>query len=83
VHFDLAKEMVVAALEQIGCVLFGMGVFASCRFLPYQMFAAAVWCLAAGLACLAFGDEQRALPLWMLGLGFWIGQLAPTQMETG
>jgi hypothetical protein len=55
-------------------VLFSMGVFASCRFLPRPIFAVGVWYLAAGLTCLALGGA-RALSPWAMGLPFGIGQL--------
>jgi hypothetical protein len=50
-------------------------VFASCRFLPRQMFAVGVWYLAAGLFCLAAGSAARALSPWMMGIPFGVGQL--------
>jgi hypothetical protein len=56
-------------------LLFSMGVFASCRFLPRQMFAVGVWYLAAGLTCLALGGGTRAFSPWAMGLPFGIGQL--------
>jgi hypothetical protein len=56
-------------------VLFSMGVFASCRFLPRQMFAVGVWYLAAGLTCLALGSGTRAFSPWAMGLPFGFGQL--------
>ena len=56
-------------------VLFSMGVFASCRFLPRQMFAVGVWYLAAGLTCLALGSGARAFSPWAMGLPFGFGQL--------
>lgn len=56
-------------------LIFSLGVFASCRFLPRQMFAVGVWYLAAGLFCLAAGSETRALSPWALGIPFGIGQL--------
>jgi hypothetical protein len=55
-------------------VLFSMGVFASCRFLPRQMFAVGVWYLAAGLTCLALGASRSFSP-WAMGVPFGIGQL--------
>jgi hypothetical protein len=54
-------------------VLFSMGVFASCRFLPRQMFAVGVWYLAAGVTCLALGSG--AFSPWAMGLPFGFGQL--------
>jgi hypothetical protein len=56
-------------------LIFSLGVFASCRFLPRQMFAVGVWYLAAGLACLAIGGATRSLSPWMMGIPFGVGQL--------
>ena len=56
-------------------LIFSLGVFASCRFLPRQMFAVGVWYLAAGLCCLAVASATRALSPWAMGIPFGIGQL--------
>jgi hypothetical protein len=56
-------------------VVFSLGVFASCRFLPRAMFAAGMWYLCCGLMCLSVGAGQRALGPWMMGVPFGVGQL--------
>jgi hypothetical protein len=56
-------------------LIFSLGVFASCRFLPRQMFAVGVWYLAAGLFCLAAASTTRVLSPWMMGIPFGVGQL--------
>jgi hypothetical protein len=56
-------------------VLFSLGVFSSCQFLPRQTFAVGVWYLAAGLTCLALGAGERAFSPWAMGLPFGVGQL--------
>jgi hypothetical protein len=56
-------------------LIFSLGVFASCRFLPRQMFVVGVWYLATGLACLAAAGATRALSPWMMGIPFGAGQL--------
>ena len=56
-------------------LIFSLGVFASCRFLPRQMFAVGVWYLAAGLFCVAAGSDTRALSPWTMGIPFGVGQL--------
>jgi hypothetical protein len=56
-------------------LIFGLGVFASCRFLPRQMFAVGVWYLAAGLFCLVAGSATRSLSPWTMGIPFGVGQL--------
>jgi hypothetical protein len=56
-------------------LLFSLGVFASCRFLPRLTFAVGVWYLIAGLTTLlAQGESQTLLP-WTMGIAFGIGQL--------
>ncbi len=54
-------------------VVFSLGIFASCRFLPRTMVAAGAWYLAWGLMSLHFGDA-RALSPWIMGLAFGAGQ---------
>jgi hypothetical protein len=55
-------------------VIFGLGIFSSCRFLPRLMIVAGVWYLLTGLICIALGDS-RALAPWTMGLGYGVGQL--------
>ena len=55
-------------------VVFGLGVFASCRSLPRGMFAVGVWYLAAGLAVLALSGDAPFSALAM-AIPFGIGQL--------
>ena len=56
-------------------LVFCLGVFASCRLLPAPTFAAGVWYLACGLACLALGSRGEALSPWAMGIPFGVGQL--------
>jgi hypothetical protein len=56
-------------------VLFSLGVFASCRFLPRPMFAVGLWYLATGLGCLAAGGGSHAFAPWLMGVPFGVGQL--------
>ncbi|HVC00856.1 MAG TPA: hypothetical protein VND80_01510 [Steroidobacteraceae bacterium] len=56
-------------------LLFSLGIFASCRFLPRQMFIVGAWYLSAGLICLALGDGAGALSPWEMGIPFGVGQL--------
>jgi hypothetical protein len=56
-------------------VIFSLGVFASCRFLPRQMFAVGAWYLAAGLVCLLLASGHHALSPWAMGIPFGVGQL--------
>jgi hypothetical protein len=56
-------------------LIFSLGVFASCRFLPRQMFAVGLWYLAAGLFFLAAGSATHELSSWSMGIPFGVGQL--------
>jgi hypothetical protein len=62
-------------LPGLWAVIFSLGVFASCRFLPRQMFAVGAWYLAAGLVSLLVAAGRHALLPWATGLPFGIGQL--------
>jgi hypothetical protein len=55
-------------------VVFSLGVFASCRFLPRPVGAVGAWYLLAGLTCMALGDA-RALSPWAMGIPYGVGQL--------
>ena len=55
-------------------IIFSLGVFSSCRFLPRPMVAAGAWYLATGLICISLGDS-RALSPWAMGIPFAAGQL--------
>ena len=61
-------------LPGIWQVIFGLGVFSSCRFLPRPMIAAGMWYLLTGLSCLAMGGG-RALSPWAMGISYGAGQL--------
>jgi len=56
-------------------IMFGLGVFASCRYLPRAMFIAGVWYLACGLGCLALAQADRSFSPWAMGVPFGVGQL--------
>ena len=56
-------------------ILFSLGVFASCRFLPREMVVAGIWYLAAGLTCLIVESGTRSLSPWSMGIPFGVGQL--------
>src|SRR5882724_2886413 len=81
VGFLLAVVMMRVAAEECWMLpglwelIFSLGVFASCRFLPRQMFAVGVWYLAAGLFCLVAGSATRSLSPWTMGIPFGVGQL--------
>ena len=56
-------------------IVFGLGVFASCRCLPRPMLMAGVWFLLTGLACVSFGGNRALAPAMMsvpyaVGMGY-------------
>lgn len=56
-------------------LIFSLGVFASCRFLPRQMFAVGIWYLGCGLLCLLIESNRQMLSPWAMGIPFGVGQL--------
>lgn len=56
-------------------MLFSLGVFASCRFLPRGTFWVGVWYLATGMTCLALGSNAWAFSPWEMGVPFGVGHL--------
>jgi hypothetical protein len=56
-------------------MVFSLGVFASCRFLPRQMFAVGMWYLVSGLTCLMIASGPQVLSPWEMGIPFGVGQL--------
>jgi hypothetical protein len=63
----------VWVLPGIWQIVFSLGIFASCRFLPKAMLAAGAWYLLTGLVCVALGDA-RALSPWAMGIPYAVGQ---------
>lgn len=55
-------------------IIYSLGIFSSCRFLPRPMLAAGGWYLITGLGCIAMGDS-RALSAYAMGIPFGLGQL--------
>ena len=70
-HFVPAALWMLPGIWQ---VIFSLGVFSSCRFLPRPMLAAGAWYLLTGLFSIALGDA-RALSPWAMGLPFAVGQM--------
>ncbi len=56
-------------------LLFSLGVFASCRFLPRQTMLVGIWYLIAGLTCLAVQSGTKSFSPWTMGIPFGVGQL--------
>jgi hypothetical protein len=71
VHYVPAALWMLPGIWQ---VIFSLGVFSSCRFLPRPMAAAGVWYLLTGLVCIALADS-RALSPWAMGIPYGAGQL--------
>jgi predicted benzoate:H+ symporter BenE len=60
-------------LPGIWQVIFSLGVFSSCRFLPRPIVTVGGWYLMTGLACIALADS-RALSPWAMGVPYSVGQ---------
>jgi hypothetical protein len=56
-------------------VVFSLGVFASCRFLPRPMIKVGIWYLACGLGCLALVPVEQRLSPWIMGVPYGVGQM--------
>jgi hypothetical protein len=61
-------------LPGIWQVIFSLGVFSSCRFLPRPMAVAGAWYLLTGLSAIAMGNS-RALSPWTMGIAYGVGQV--------
>jgi len=70
-----AAPQVTWMLPGLWELVFSLGVFASCRFLPRSMFCVGLWYLAAGLGCLAIESVYQTLSPWSMGIPFGVGQL--------
>ena len=70
-HFVPRAAWMLPALWQL---IYGLGVFSSCRFLPRPVMLGGAWYLLTALVCLAFGDA-RALSPWVMGLPYGAGQI--------
>jgi hypothetical protein len=77
----LTVVLVEAAPQQLWLLpglwqlLFSLGVFASCRFLPRQTLAVGVWYLLAGLTCIMVQSAAKTFSPWTMGIPFGVGQL--------
>lgn len=56
-------------------IMFSLGIFSSCHFLPRAMYAVGAWYLGAGLTCLAVANGELAFSPLAMGAPFCIGQL--------
>ena len=71
-RFMPQNEWMLPGLWQI---VFSLGVFATCRFLPRPMLLVGGWYLATGLASLVLARGDDAFSPWAMGAPFGIGQL--------
>ncbi len=71
----LAAPAEMWMLPGLWALIFSLGVFASCRFLPRQMFGVGLWYLGCGLTCLLIEGGSRTLSPWEMGIPFGCGQL--------
>ncbi len=62
-------------LPGLWAILFGLGLFASARWLPRAIFGVAAYFLAGGLYALSVGGGPAALSPWTMPLLFGTGQL--------
>lgn len=69
-HHNPSAVWMLSGLWQI---VYSLGIFASCRFLPRAMAAAGVWYLGTGLLCISLTDA-RALTPWHMAFAFAGGQ---------
>jgi hypothetical protein len=71
VRYVSAATWMLPGLWQI---VFSLGVFSSCRFLPRPMVVAGAWYLFTGLVCISFADA-RAFSPWAMAIPYGTGQL--------
>ena len=62
-------------LPGLWAMFFGLGIFASWRFVPHGIAWVGVFYLAAGMLCLAAAQGEAALSPWSMALPFGGGQL--------
>ena len=62
-------------LPGLWAMVFGLGIFASSRLLPRQVFWVGAYYVCCGSGCLLVGDGAWALSPWQMGITFGGGQL--------
>jgi hypothetical protein len=70
VRYAPDEVWMLAGLWQI---VYALGVFSACRFLPRKIVSAGAWYLLTGLVCIAFAST-RGLSPWAMAVPFGIGQ---------
>jgi len=56
-------------------IVFGLGIFASCRFMPRPLCLVGMYYLASGAGSLSFAQGDAAFTPWAMAIGFGGGQL--------
>jgi len=62
-------------LPGLWSLMFALGVFASYRLLPHQVFWVGWFYVLCGSLCLLWGQGDRAFSPWLMGISFGGGQL--------
>jgi hypothetical protein len=62
-------------LPGLWSLIFGLGIFASYRLLPRQVFWVAAYYVLCGCGCLLLGQGENVLSPWQMGISFGGGQL--------
>ncbi|QEG01893.1 hypothetical protein Mal15_59740 [Stieleria maiorica] len=62
-------------LPGLWSLVFGLGVFASYRLMPRQVFWVGAYYIACGCGCLRFGQGENAFSPWLMFISFGGGQL--------
>lgn len=62
-------------LPGLWLLVFGLGVFASHRLLPRQVFWVGWYYVVCGCGCLLWGQGDNAFSSWQMGIGFGGGQI--------
>jgi hypothetical protein len=66
----------VALLPGLWQIMFSLGIFASARLLPKQLFVVGAFYLCSGVVVLIWGHDGFSLEPWCMGIPFVAGQLA-------
>jgi hypothetical protein len=62
-------------LPGLWALFFGLGIFASYRLLPQQVFWVGSYYVLCGCLCLLWGQGKNAFSAWQMGISFGGGQL--------
>lgn len=70
-----SAPLVAWMLPGLWSLTFSLGIFASCRLLPRQMFWVGLYYLMCGGGCLLWGQGDNAFSPWQMAISFGGGQL--------